>query len=342
MGQVATAPAADDAWSPDRDFWRHQPVAVTGATGFLGGHVTGLLLDLDADVVVLVRDSTPAMPMVGSWVDRVSIVRGAVEDQSLLERLLGEYEVRTVMHLAAQSQVGVANRNPISTWSANVAGTWSVLEAARRSATVEQVITASSDKAYGSQETLPYDETMPLLPRNPYDVSKACADLLAASYSHTWDSPVCITRCGNLFGPGDLNWERIVPGTIRSLLEGQAPVIRSDGTLVRDYFYVVDAALGYLQLAENMAEDPALHGDAFNLSNEAPMSVLDLVALIQDIIGSDLEPKIAGTAAHEIHAQHLSSAKARKLLGWCPRWTLEESLSETIDWYRDYLSATRQ
>jgi CDP-glucose 4,6-dehydratase len=341
MGRVATAPAVDATWSPETDFWRHRPVAVTGATGFLGGHLTSLLVGLDAQVAVLVRDEVPNTPLVSGWRDGVSVVRGDIEDQALLERLLGEYEVRTVMHLAAQSQVGVANRNPVSTWSTNVGGTWAVLEAARRSAAVEQVIIASSDKAYGNQPMLPYEETMPLLPRNPYDVSKACADLLAKSYFHTWDSPVCITRCGNLFGPGDLNWERIVPGTIRSLVQGRRPVVRSDGTLVRDYFYVVDAARAYLQLAEAMAEEPGLLGEAFNLSPDTPLSVLDLIALLQQILGTDIKPDVLGTATHEIVAQHLSAAKARKLLGWQPSWSLEEALTETVAWYRTYLSQDR-
>jgi CDP-glucose 4,6-dehydratase len=243
-----------------------------------------------------------------------------------------------VFHLAAQTQVGVTNRNPVSTWTANIAGTAAMLEAARRSPAVAQIVTASSDKAYGVQAELPYDEAMPLLARNPYDVSKACADLLATSYWHTWGVPVCVTRCGNFFGPGDLNWERLVPGTIRSLLEARRPVIRSDGTLVRDYLYVVDGALSYLQLAEAMAGDPALCGEAFNFSNEEPMTVLEVVNSLRRLSGRDLEPEILAGAAHEIPAQHLSATKARKLLGWSPRWTTEGALAETVTWYRNYLA----
>jgi CDP-glucose 4,6-dehydratase len=280
----------------------------------------------------------PLTPITVHWADRVAVVRGSVEDQALGERLLGEYEARTVFHLAAQTQVEVTNRNPVSTWTANVLGTASMLEAARRSPAVEQVVTASSDKAYGVQPDLPYDETMPLLARNPYDVSKACADLVAASYSHTWGVPACVTRCGNFFGPGDLNWQRLVPGTIRSLLDGRRPVVRSDGTLVRDYLYVVDGALAYLQLAEAMACDPALCGEAFNFSNEEPMTVLEVVAVLQHLTRQDLAPEILATAAHEIPAQHLSSTKARKLLGWSPQWTLEQGLGETVRWYREYLT----
>jgi CDP-glucose 4,6-dehydratase len=328
----------DAEWVPDADFWRHRPVAVTGATGFLGGHLTARLTDLGAEVVVLVRDTVPLNPITARWMDRVSVVRGSVEDQTLDERLLGEYQARTVFHLAAQTQVGVTNRNPVSTWTANIAGTAAMLEAARRSPAVAQIVTASSDKAYGVQAELPYDEAMPLLARNPYDVSKACADLLATSYWHTWGVPVCVTRCGNFFGPGDLNWERLVPGTIRSLLEARRPVIRSDGTLVRDYLYVVDGALSYLQLAEAMAGDPALCGEAFNFSNEEPMTVLEVVNSLRRLSGRDLEPEILAGVAHEIPAQHLSATKARKLLGWSPRWTTEGALAETVTWYRDYLA----
>jgi CDP-glucose 4,6-dehydratase len=327
----------DDGWVPDADFWRHRPVAVTGATGFLGAHLTDQLVRLHADVVVLVRDTVPVTPISARWTDRIAAVGGEIEDQGLVERLLGEYRVKTLFHLAAQTQVEVANSNPTSTWMSNIVGTASVLEAARRSPQVEQAVTASSDKAYGSQVELPYDETMPLLARNPYDVSKACADLVAASYWQTWGLPVCVTRCGNFFGPGDVNWQRLVPGTIRSQLERRRPMIRSDGTLVRDYLYVVDGALAYLRLAEAMAADPALAGEAFNFSTETPMSVLDLVALIGKIVECDLDPEILGTAVHEIPAQHLSAAKARKVLGWNPRWTLEEALTETVAWYRDFV-----
>jgi CDP-glucose 4,6-dehydratase len=292
---------------------------------------------LGADVVVLVRDTVPATPISARWTNRVAAVGGEVEDQGIVERLLGEYRAKTLFHLAAQTQVEVANNNPTSTWTSNILGTASALEGARRSPEVEQVVSASSDKAYGSQAELPYDETMPLLAQNPYDVSKACADLVAATYWQTWGVPVCVTRCGNFFGPGDVNWQRLVPGTIRSLLEGRPPVIRSDGTLVRDYLYVVDGALAYLQLAEAMADDPALAGEAFNFSTETPMSVLDLVALIGRVVGCDLDPDVRATAVHEIPAQHLSAAKARKMLGWNPQWTLEEALTETAAWYRDFV-----
>jgi CDP-glucose 4,6-dehydratase len=268
----------------------------------------------------------------------VAAIDGPVEDQSVGERLLGEYEVRTLFHLAAQSQVGVANRNPVATFEANIQGTWALLEAARRSPRIEQIVTASSDKAYGEQVDLPYDETMPMLAAHPYDVSKACADLLSRCYHQSFGLPVAVTRCGNFFGPGDRNWERIVPGTIRCVLRGERPVIRSDGTLVRDYLYVVDGALAYLRLAEAMAVDPSLAGEAFNFSTETPLSVLELVAMVQDAAGTDLEPDVHGTATNEIEKQFLSAAKARARLGWSPGHTMQEALGLTVDWYRKFLS----
>jgi CDP-glucose 4,6-dehydratase len=324
-------------WALTPSFWRDRPVAVTGATGFLGSHLVAQLVEVGADVVVLVRDDVEPSPISQAWAGRVAVVRGAVEDQAVVERFLGDYEARTVLHLAAQSQVGVANRSPVATYEANVAGTWALLEAARRSPRVEQVVTASSDKAYGAQPELPYDEAMPLLAVNPYDVSKACADLISTSYHRTFGLPVCVTRCGNFFGPGDRNWERLVPSAIRSLLRGERPVIRSDGTMVRDYLYVVDGALAYLLLVEAMADDPTVVGEAFNFSTETPLTVLELVAALQEAAGTDLEPDIRATATHEIDSQFLSAAKARKVLGWAPTRSVEQALVETVEWYREHL-----
>jgi CDP-glucose 4,6-dehydratase len=319
-------------------FWTGRNVAVTGGTGFLGSHLTGALVELGARVTVLVRDAVPPSSVNRPWWDRVATVSGEVEDTRLVERLLGEYEVQSVFHLAAQSQVGVANTNPAATWEANVRGTWSLLEAVRRSPSVAQVVVASSDKAYGSQPSLPYTEDMPLLAVNPYDVSKACGDLIATCYARTFGTPVAVTRCGNFFGPGDLNWQRLVPGTIRSLLHGERPVIRSDGTLTRDYLYATDGVLAYLRLAEALAADPSLAGEAFNFSTERPLSVLELVALLQDAAGTTLEPVVLGTASHEIDHQYLSAAKARRVLDWRPRYSLEEALAETVEWYRAELA----
>ena len=234
--------------------WRDRPTLVTGATGLVGSWLIRRLLEAGADVVCLVRDWVPGSELVHSKVlDQVKVVRGDICDRDLLERVLGEYEINTVFHLAAQTIVGIANRNPISTFESNITGTWNVLEACRRSPLVKAVVVASSDKAYGDQEELPYSEDTPLEGRHPYDVSKSCADLIAQAYGKTYQLPVAITRCGNFYGGGDLNWNRIVPGTIRSVLRGERPVIRSDGQFVRDYFYVEDGAACYMLLAEKLA-----------------------------------------------------------------------------------------
>jgi len=320
-------------------FWRDRPVLVTGATGLVGSWLTKRLVTSHAEVVCLVRDWVPQSELVrGGTIGRVKVVRGDVQDQVLLERTLGEYEIATVFHLAAQTIVGVANQNPVSTFASNIGGTWSVLEACRRSPGVKQVVVASSDKAYGDQPVLPYDEATPLQGRHPYDVSKSCADLIAASYAHSYKLPVCITRCGNFYGGGDLNWNRIVPGTIRSVLRGERPVLRSDGSFIRDYFYVEDGAAAYLHLAEKMAENPALAGEAFNFSNEIQLTVIELVGRILAVMESPLAPEIQGSAKNEILHQYLSAEKARRMLDWKPAYSLDTALAATVAWYREYLA----
>ena len=320
-------------------FWKHRPAFVTGASGLLGGWLVKRLLDAGADVVCLVRDWVPQSELVRSGVlDRVRVVRGDVRDQALLERCLGEYEIDTVFHLAAQTIVGIANRNPVSTFESNIQGTWALLEAARRSPVVRQIVLASSDKAYGQQEKLPYDEGTPLEGRHPYDVSKSCADLIAQAYAKSYGLPVGITRCGNFYGGGDLNWNRIVPGTIRSLLKGERPMIRSDGQFIRDYFYGEDGAAAYMLLAERMAADRSVCGQAFNFSNEIQVTVLELVALLTRILASDLTADVRNEASNEIRHQYLSAAKARTLLGWKPLFTLEAGLARTVDWYKEMLT----
>ena len=321
-------------------FWRDRPTLVTGATGLVGSWLVKRLVGSAADVVCLVRDWIPQSELNSSgMLDRVKVVRGDVRDQALLERTLGEHEIDTVIHLAAQTIVPIANRNPVSTLETNVAGTWALLEASRRSPAVKQIVLASSDKAYGEQQNLPYDETMPLQGRHPYDVSKSAADLIAQAFAATYQLPVAITRCGNFYGGGDLNWSRIVPGTIRSVLRGQRPVIRSDGQFVRDYFYVEDGAAAYMFLAERLATNPELRGEAFNFSNDQPITVLELATLILKLMGSDLRPDIRNEAANEIQCQYLSSNKARSQLGWAPLFQLEEGLRLTIDWYRALLES---
>jgi len=320
-------------------FWQDRPTLVTGGTGLLGGWIIKQLLGLGADIVCLVRDWVPGSELVRSnAIERVKVVRGDICDQALLERVLGEYEIDTVFHLAAQTIVGIANRNPVSTFQTNVGGTWSLLEACRRSSKVRTIVVASSDKAYGDQERLPYDENTPLQGRHPYDVSKSCADLITQSYFSTYKLPVGVTRCGNFYGGGDLNWNRIVPGTIRSILRGKQPIIRSDGQYVRDYFYIEDGAAAYILLAERLADNPELHGESFNFSNDTPVSVLEIVERIVRLMDSNLKPVILNEANNEIRRQYLSSAKARKMLNWEPLVTLDEGLGRTISWYRDFLS----
>ena len=319
-------------------FWQDRPTAVTGATGLIGGWLVSRLLAAGADVICLVRDWVPQSELVRSgWIERVKVVRGDVREQATLERMLGEYEVETVIHLAAQTIVGIANRNPVSTFETNIQGTWCVLEACRRSPMVKQIVVASSDKAYGDQEHLPYDEATPLQGQHPYDVSKSCADLIAHAYAKTYGLPVAITRCGNFYGGGDLNWNRIIPGTIRSVLRGNRPVIRSDGSYVRDYFYVEDGAAAYMLLAECLAARPELRGEAFNFSNETQVTVLELVRRILTLMGSGLEPEVRNEASNEIRHQYLSADKARRELGWRPLFDLDEGLRRTIAWYREFL-----
>lgn len=318
------------------DFWNDKNVFITGCTGFLGSYLAKELVNSGANVTGLVRDRIPRSNLYfGEEYKKINFVYGVLEDEALLERAFGEYEIDTVFHVGAQAIVGVANRNPLATFETNVRGTWNVLEAARRSPLIKRVIVASSDKAYGDQEVLPYHEDMPLKGRHPYDVSKSCADLISQAYHKTYGLPVCITRCGNLFGGGDLNFNRIIPQTIRSVLKNEPPVIRSDGTFIRDYFYVEDAVKAYMLLAEKM-EELNLQGEAFNFSNEIQLTVLDLVNMILHLMESDLKPVILNQGTNEIRHQYLSAQKAREVLDWAPAYTIEQGLKKTIEWYRNF------
>lgn len=321
------------------EFWLDRPVFVTGATGLVGSWLVKRLLEQRADVICLVRDWVPQSELTHTgMIDRVKTVRGDVCDQKLLERVLGEFEIDTVFHLAAQTIVTIANHNPVSTFETNIGGTWALLEACRRSPKVKQIVVASSDKAYGDQKVLPYDENMPLQGLHPYDASKSCADLIAQTYGVTYDMPIVISRCGNFYGGGDLNWNRIIPGTIRSVFRGQRPIIRSDGEYIRDYFYVEDGAAAYTLLAEKLAEMPELRGNAFNFSNEIQVTVLQVVEKVLKLMGSNLKPDVKGEASNEIRHQYLSAERARIVLGWKPIFDLEKGLSRTLEWYRSFLS----
>jgi CDP-glucose 4,6-dehydratase len=321
-----------------RNFWQDRPVLVTGATGLVGGWLTRRLRDAGADVVCLVRDWVPQCELVrAGLVEQVKVVRGDIRDRDCLERTIGEYETDTVIHLAAQTIVGIANRNPISTFESNIQGAWNMLEACRRSTGVRSVVIASSDKAYGHQDKLPYGEDTPLAGRHPYDVSKSCSDLIAQAYAATFSLPVVVTRCGNFYGGGDLNWNRIVPGTIRSVLRGERPVIRSDGQYVRDYFYVEDGAAAYMLLAEQLHRRPELAGLAFNFSNECEVTVMELVGRLLRAMNSPLDPLVLNQASNEIRRQYLSAERARQMLQWSPLFTLDTGIGRTIAWYRDFL-----
>jgi CDP-glucose 4,6-dehydratase len=320
--------------------WRRHRVFVTGATGLLGSALVSELVGLGAEVTCLVRDWVPSSRFLAENIAaHVNVIRGDLLDLEVIIRSLNEYEIETVFHLGAQTIVGTAARSPLSTFESNVRGTWHLLEACRLNPRlIHRIVVASSDKAYGAHERLPYTEDAPLQGRFPYDVSKSCADLIALSYYHTYRTPVVVTRCGNLWGPGDLNYNRLIPGTIRSALLGERPIVRSDGTYKRDYFYVTDAVGAYLTLAEQMTAK-ALAGQAFNFGNERPLNVLEVVDIILRTLGrTDLKPVILGEASEEILEQYLDCTKARRELSWSPRYSLEAGLAETIPWYESRFS----
>lgn len=321
-------------------FWCNKNVLVTGATGFLGYWLTKKLVSSGATVTALIRDSNPQSEIFRSGlIEKVSVVNGRLESCSDLERALVEYSIDTVFHLGAQTLVGQARQAPLFTFESNVRGTYNLLEAClRQIASVQRIIIASSDKAYGSSSILPYTEHMPLNGLFPYDVSKSCCDLIAQSYAHTYGLPIAIARCGNLFGGGDLNWSRLIPGTIRDLLWQKPPIIRSDGTFIRDYLYIADAVSAYLCLAENLLKT-GIRGESFNFAPSRPYSVLEVVRLLQDILDCQhIQPVVNNTALCEIKEQFLSSKKAKERLGWNAQYEMSQALKETVEWYRDYLA----
>ena len=312
-------------------------VFVTGASGIIGYWLTDYLYKIGAEVTVYVRDFVPKSNLIKSNVfSKVNIVWGELEDYARVERSLNEYEIETVFHLGAQTIVETANRSPLATFNANIRGTWNVLEACRNSKLVKNVVVASSDKAYGDSDELPYKEDMHLAGKHPYDVSKSCSDLIAQSYAYTYGMPIAIARCGNVYGGNDLNFNRIVPGTIKSLLNNERPVIRSDGTFKRDYVYVKDVVDSYIVLAESL-DKKEVKGQSFNFGNDKPITVLEIVSAMQKLMKKEkLRPKILNTAKGEIKDQYLDSCKARRLLNWKPKYALEKGLKETIEWYRDF------
>lgn len=324
----------------DSHFWMGRRVLVTGATGIVGSWVVKDLVSKSAEVVALVLDANPQSELYRSGlIHRVTVVNGRLEKFGDLERTVVENEIETVIHLGAQAIVGVAQRSPLATFEANIRGTWNLLEACRlHSGLVKRVVIASSDKAYGEHDQLPYTEDMPLQGRQPYEVSKSCADLISQSYFHTYGLPVAIARCGNIYGGGDLNWSRIVPGTIRSLYRGESPSIRSDGQHIRDYVYVKDVSRAYLTLAERM-DSAGVRGGSFNFSPESRVTVMEIVEKIRQTMNCDhLKVTVLNQAKGEIRNQYLSSEKARHTLGWTPNYTLEEGLKETVDWYKGFFN----
>jgi CDP-glucose 4,6-dehydratase len=322
-------------------FWRDRSVFVTGATGLLGSWLCHALVEAGANVVALVRDEVPRSNLHRlELIRQVTQVRGALEDLPVLSRALAEYEVDTIFHLAAQTIVGTAARHPLSTFEANIRGTYHLLEAARQSKLISRIIVASTDKSYGDHGSTPYTEEMPLKAEAPYDISKACADMISLSYHKFYGLPVVTTRFGNLFGGGDLNWNRIIPGTIRWGLRGERPIIRSDGLFVRDYIYVKDAVAAYGLLAEH-AHRAEIVGQPYNFSDEHPRTVIEIAKETLRAVGrSDLELQIENRASGEIPKQTLSAAKARAAFGWSPRYTLESALAETVAWYKAHLAAS--
>src|SRR3989338_8774347 len=317
--------------------WKDMPVLVTGADGFIGSCVAREFADQGAHVVTIVRDlkrysNIDALGLRGL----VTVVHGDLADLEVCSRVMNEYEIGICIHIAAQSIVGTANASPLSTFESNIKGTWNVLEAARLSKFIKGMVVASSDKAYGVQKKLPYTEDSPLLGTYPYDASKACADIIARSYFKTFGLPLAITRNANTYGGGDLNFSRLVPDTIKSLINNQQPVIRSDGTPERDYMYIKDAVSSYMVLASNLHRKD-VQGEAFNFGTGKPVSVLELYTKMIKLMGKKIRPKILGQAKHEIDRQYLSIDKVKKVLNWKPKYSLEQGLKETIAWYKGYL-----
>ena len=318
------------------NYWKDKNVLVTGASGFIGSSVAKELVERGAKVVTIIRDikNQNSIDALGIK-DKITILIGNLIDLETVERSMNEYEIDTCFHIAAQAIVGSANRAPLSTFESNIKGTWNILETCRLSKTIKRAIIASSDKAYGQQKILPYTEESPLLGYYPYDASKACADLLSTSYFKAYQVPLAIARNANTYGPADLNFNRIIPETIKSIIEGKQPVIRSDGTPERDYIFIKDSVNAYLTLAENVHR-PDVVGQAFNFGSGTPINVIELYNKIIKLMGKDIKPKILGEGKNEIDRQFLDSSKANKILNWNPKFNLDEGLKNTIEWYKEH------
>lgn len=324
---------------PSKEFWSTKRVLVTGATGMVGAWLTRWLVDAGAHTVAFVSDADPQSELMRSgYINRVAVMNGRLENYEDVERAINNQEVDSIIHLGAQPIVGAADRSPRHTFESNIQGTWNVLDAARvLGGLVERVVVASSDKAYGTQPVLPYTEDMSMNGDHPYEVSKSCTDLISTTYARTYGLPVTIARCGNIYGGGDLNWNRIVPGTFRSIIRGEQPVLRSDGTFVRDYLHVDDIVSAYLLLGERSHEDE-LKGQGFNFSDESPLTVMQIYLAICEAAGkSGLEPKVLNAAVGEIKDQYLDSSKAHNVLGWKASVSLSEGLSKSWQWYNNLL-----
>ena len=315
--------------------WKGMNVLVTGADGFIGSHIAKALVDKGTNVTTIVRDVKKTSNLdVLNLRNKVNIIHGDLVNFHDCERTINEYDVEFIFHIAAQAIVGPANRSPLSTFESNIKGTWNILEACRLSKTAKGLIVASSDKAYLQQKKLPYTEESPLNGYYPYDASKACAEILARCYYMTYNIPLAITRNANTYGPADMNMSRIIPDVITTVLRGEQPVIRSDGTPERDYMYVKDAVSAYLTLAENLHRKEIV-GQAFNFGTSKPISVIELYSKIIKLMGKSVKPKILGEAKNEIDRQYLAIGKVKKILKWQPKYTIDQGLKETIEWYKN-------
>lgn len=320
-------------------FWEGKKVFVTGAFGFLGSWLSAELASQKAEVVALMLDRVPDSTLVRSGTEsKVSVVNGSLADYEEMLRIFNEFEIEYCFHLGAQPIVTVANRNPLSTFNSNIKGTWNILEAARNSRLLKGLVVASSDKVYGDNRNLPYREDFPLNASHPYDVSKTCTDVLSQSYFHTYGVPIGIARSGNFYGGGDINFDRLVPGTMKSLMKGTQPIIRSDGKFVRDFFYIKDAVGAFLALGESVQKQE-VRGQAFNFGTENHYTVLEIVEKLIALSGKSLKPEILNQASNEIREQYLDCSKAKKLLGWKSSTSIDSGLKETFKWYADFFSS---